>query len=37
MQKLLIPIDFKLTGSIVQVSKSLYTNFQVILKFYKSI
>ena len=28
-------IDFKLTGFIVWVNRSLYTNFQVILKFYK--
>ena len=27
-------IDFKLTGSIVQGNRSLYTDFQVILKFY---
>ena len=31
------PIDFKLTGSIVWVNRSLYINFQAILKFYKNI
>ena len=31
------PIDFKLTGSIVQFNRNLYTDFQVILKFYKNI
>ena len=30
-------IDLKLTGSIVQVNRSLYTDFQAILKFYKNI
>ena len=31
------PIEFKLTGSIVGANKSLYIDFQVILKFYKNI
>ena len=30
--KMTCPIDFKLTGFIVQVNKSLCTDFQVILK-----
>ena len=28
------PIDFKLTGSNMQANRSLYIDFQVILKFY---
>ena len=31
------PIEFKLTGSVEQVNKSLDIDFQVILKFYKNI
>ena len=29
-------IDFKFTGSVVQVNRSLYTDFQAILKFYQN-
>ena len=34
--KTMCPIEFKLTGSIAQANKSLYINFQVILKFYRN-
>ena len=35
-QKLTCLIDLKLAGSVEQVSKSLYIDFQAILKFYKN-
>ena len=37
MWKLFYSIDFKLTGVVRQAISSLYTDFQVILKFYKNI